>query len=209
MFCGPPYSILFIFLLDLRKGASFRMSTAKKMNKESDKECWMAFLGGDKAAFSALFLKYHPILLNYGLRLCQNEALAEECIQDLFCYIYEKRDTLNPINHMKGYLFASYRRRVMQVCNKSVQTFPIEDYPTYNGHQSHEEEIIMSEIYLEKRHRLAQLLDALPFRQREVIFLKYYNGLDAAEIREVMGISHQGALNILYKAMKNLRRIAQ
>ncbi|MEM8523267.1 MAG: sigma-70 family RNA polymerase sigma factor [Bacteroidota bacterium] len=57
----------------------------------------------------------------------------------------------------------------------------------------------------QKHHLLEQVLNELPTRQREVIYLKYYNNLSSKEIAEVMEISQQGVLNTLYKAFKKLR----
>jgi RNA polymerase sigma factor (sigma-70 family) len=52
---------------------------------------------------------------------------------------------------------------------------------------------------------ISKLLNKLPKRQKEAIYLKYYSGLKATEIAEIMNINYQSVVNILYKALKNLK----
>jgi len=52
---------------------------------------------------------------------------------------------------------------------------------------------------------MSKLLNKLPKRQKEAIYLKYYSGLKATEISEVMNINYQSVVNILHKALKNLK----
>ena len=51
----------------------------------------------------------------------------------------------------------------------------------------------------------AKLLNKLPKRQKEAIYLKYYSGLKATDIAEIMDINYQSVVNILHKAIKNLK----
>jgi len=175
-----------------------------------DQMLWDRFIEGEEEAFSALFMRYHPLLINYGLRISQNEGLAEECVQDLFCYLYERRGKLKTITSIKGYLLVSFRRRIIRACNEPVSPFS----PSLDANRSGaleptiEDQIISGEHQSFLKSRLKNLLTALPIRQREVIYLKYYSGLDTAEIKTVMGISHQGVLNVLYKALKSLKHLS-
>ena len=68
-----------------------------------------------------------------------------------------------------------------------------------------EEVITSQETAVFKNRNLSQLLNKLPSRQREAIFLKYYSGLKAKEISEIMGINYQSVINTLFKAIKSLK----
>ena len=56
-----------------------------------------------------------------------------------------------------------------------------------------------------KNENLSELLNKLPKRQKEAIYLKYYSGLKAKEISEIMGVNYQSVLNTLHKAIKSLK----
>jgi RNA polymerase sigma factor (sigma-70 family) len=181
------------------------------MDPRTDQHLWQQFQEGEKAAFPILFLRYHPLLFRYGLSLSQDSELVEECIQDLFCYLYEKRAQLTSVHHIKGYLFASFRRRVLRALTYEGKYLAMDTVvdAAIETQLTKEEHIIDREESGLRRRKLSEMLDSLPSRQREVIFLKYFDGLDTEEITQVMGISHQGVLNVLHKAHKNMRKLAR
>jgi len=47
----------------------------------------------------------------------------------------------------------------------------------------------------------------LPARQREVIFLKYYNNLSYEEIAGIMGIEQDSVYKLTYKALEKLQKL--
>lgn len=53
---------------------------------------------------------------------------------------------------------------------------------------------------------LTQALNALSWRQKEAVYLRYYNGLRTKEIAEIMGVANQTILNTLYQALKKIRK---
>ena len=52
---------------------------------------------------------------------------------------------------------------------------------------------------------LPKILNGLPKRQKEAIYLKYYSGLKAKEIAKIMNINYQSVINLLFKAIKSLK----
>ena len=63
--------------------------------------------------FDQLFLEYFPMLFHYGLKFSEEEQLVEDCIQELFIYLYEKDIKLTKIKYPKTYLFIALRRRII------------------------------------------------------------------------------------------------
>lgn len=52
---------------------------------------------------------------------------------------------------------------------------------------------------------LSKSLNKLPKRQKEAIYLKYYTGLNAKEIAEIMEINYQSVVNLIHKGIKSLK----
>jgi len=48
-------------------------------------------------------------------------------------------------------------------------------------------------------------LSRLTNRQKEIIYLKYYQNLSYEEVSEIMNINYQVARNLLYQAIKSLK----
>ncbi|MCG1036291.1 RNA polymerase sigma factor [Polaribacter sargassicola] len=177
------------------------------MEKITDQYVWKALKEGDLNAFSVLFESYYPQLHNYGLKICKNVALTEDTLQDFFLYIYEHRQNLSDIDNIAPYLFTSYKRFLIKVLKKNeklVQTdFSAENFVDIQF--SAEEIITKHETEIFKNKKLNKLLNNLPKRQKEAIYLKYYSGLKASEIANIMDINYQSVVNTLHKAMKNLK----
>ena len=178
------------------------------MLKDQDQKNWIGFLEGDKRAFSELYLKYHPLLLRYGCRLVQDPVEAEDAVQELFCYLYEKRLDLSIVIKVKSYLYLSYRRRLLQKISSKRQLTKLEE-PQLNLMQlSQEDVLIKGEHQQELNQHLKELLADVTPNQREVIYLRYYADMENKEIARVLGIRHQSILNILYRGFKKLRALA-
>jgi RNA polymerase sigma-70 factor (ECF subfamily) len=72
---------------------------------------------------------------------------------------------------------------------------------------SHETLLIEDEESIEKAHRLSIALQKLSRRQKEIIYLKYYQELSYAEVCDIMDINYQIARNLLYQSIKVLKKI--
>jgi RNA polymerase sigma factor (sigma-70 family) len=177
------------------------------MQKLTDKFIWKSLKEGDLNAFSVLFESYYPQLHNYGLKICKNTVLTEDTLQDFFLYVYEHRDNLSDLDTIAPYLFTSYKRfllRAMKKNEKIKQTdFSIEIFADVQF--SAEELMTSQETEQFKNKNLSKLLNKLPKRQKEAIYLKYYSGLKAKEISEIMDINYQSVVNTLHKAIKSLK----
>ena len=68
------------------------------------------------------------------------------------------------------------------------------------------EDVIISE---QIREDVKYLIEELPALQREVLVMRYYQGLSFKEIAEVTGVSINTALGRMRYAILNLRRLAQ
>ncbi len=177
------------------------------MQETRDRNQWLAFIRGDKEAFSNLYLRYHPILLQYGTRLVNDAIEAEETIQELFCYLYEKRSDLAVVTHVKSYLFLAYRRRLLEKVTSKRNLARIKDAEVPIMQLSQEDIIIAAEYATERKIFLSKVLDELTPNQREVIYLRYYLNMSNKEIAKMLSMKHQSILNILYRSFKKLRKV--
>jgi len=174
------------------------------MNDNPDKNLWQFFVGGDLNAFSTLFKNYYQQLHNYGLRISNDSAMTEDCLQDFFVYLYEHRESLGNIKCVRSYLFVSFRRSVIKALKKRRELTSIDEI---NSRFTFSEEEIRFEKEMSKQKAVIvnSVLNRLSPREREVIYLKYYSDLKTPEITEVMHISYQSVLNTLQKAFTKLR----
>ena len=77
-----------------------------------DAVVWNAFKSGDRKALDYIFNKYVKLLYAYGGKITKDQDLVEDCIQDLFVELWQRRHSLSEVTHIKYYLLKSLRRRV-------------------------------------------------------------------------------------------------
>ncbi len=179
------------------------------MRDAQDRTDWLGLVRGDQTCFSSLYLKYHPLLLRYGTRLVGDAVEAEEAVQELFIYLFERRDTLSIVERVKPYLFLSFRRRLLQKISKKRSYRELKQEGELKMHLSQEDLLIAREEGEIEKAFLKKMLSELTSNQREVIYLRYYADLTNKEIAELLGMRHQSILNILYRSFQKLRRLLE
>ena len=173
-----------------------------------DSTLWSNLKLGDEKAFSQLFEKYYPHLVQYGNSFSTNEDKVQDCVQDVFTDIWVYRNTLNDAVLVKAYLFASVRKRISRlqeqdrIFRKSATVDAIEFLFDF----SIEHQLIADEITASKVSNLNKLVNDLPARQKEALYLRYHEGLGIEEIADTLQVNYQSASNLLYRAVLNIRK---
>lgn len=177
------------------------------MKELSDKILWKALKDGDLKAFSIIYKSYYPRLYGYGLKISKDSTITEDTLQDFFIYVYEHRENLSSLETIAPYLFSSYRRLLIKTIKKNAKVISFNDLksPLIDIHFSPEEILTNQESETFKNKNLSILLNKLPKRQKEAIYLKYYAELNTSDIAAVMHLNYQSASNTIHKAIKNLR----
>lgn len=173
-----------------------------------DRVLWQDFLAGDVRAFEKLMSDNFRLLFRYGSKFSRDRELVKDSIQDLFLVLWEKRENLNPDAAVKPYLMASLRRLMHR--HTSSRTWvggdalqQEDDY--FDIEFSVEETYIANEATAVRTGQLQKLMNALPRRQKEVVYLKFFQELTRDQIAEVMAISPQTVSNLLQIAIRHLK----
>ncbi len=183
---------------------------AKKypMPEPSEQHYWQSFKADNADAFEYLYRSYSAGLYNYGSKFSKDKDLIKECIQDLFIGIWTRRTTLGNPDHLKNYLYKSFRhllfKKTFQLQNFEVYEEETENY-SFHVSLNVEEAIIDGEHKLKVTEQLNLVMAKLTARQREAVFLKFYEQLSYEEIAEVMGISVKASYKIMARALGFLK----
>lgn len=182
------------------------------MNSKSsfpeDRVLWQDFLAGELRAFEKLMSDNFRLLFRYGSKFSKDRELVKDSIQDLFMILWEKRDNLSPDAAVKPYLMASLRRLMhRQVSSRTwVGGEALQDEDDYFEIEfSVEDDYIRNEATNTRTLQLQKLLNALPRRQKEVVYLKFFQELSRDQIAEVMAVSPQTVSNLLQIAIRHLK----
>lgn len=174
------------------------------LSQKSDKELWDLLRKNNKEAFSLLYKRHIEALFNFGLKLTSNREILKDTLQELFTEFWNKRQTLSEVTHVKVYLMKSFRYKLLRAIahSQKKRTYSLEELlQTVSNPKLHD-----TELALERKKRLKKILQQLPERQREVIHLRYFQNLKNEEIAEILNVNYQSVSNILYRAVKKLKK---
>jgi RNA polymerase sigma-70 factor (ECF subfamily) len=167
---------------------------------------WLLALEGDEHAFHSIHGELFRGLYDYALKLLQDGQLADDAVQELFVKVWVKREVIGPLQKVKPYFFTALRRQILnQLRNRQLRQMRIGALPGPDIDFSPEEIFVRNEEYLSLQAKIADLLNELPKRQKEVIYLHYFEEMDYTQIAGVMGINYQSVLNLTQKALRKLR----
>lgn len=172
---------------------------------KSDSLLWKEFLYGDIAAYEHIYRTYMPTLYNYGCKICQEESLVLDSIQELFIILLEKRTQLSETNSIKFYLLKSLKTTLIRALEKQKKRKDKENKAAFEVSFYFDENFDNS-IREEQIAKLKQALKNLSPRQKEAITLRFYDNLSFDEISEIMNIEVNSVYKILYKAIDNLHQ---
>ncbi|QRR02160.1 RNA polymerase sigma factor [Dyadobacter sandarakinus] len=171
---------------------------------------WQQCCEGDKSAFAEITELNYAALYHYGTRFTQDRDLIKDCIQDLFLNIWEKRARLSHISALRPYLFQSLRNNLIHRLRRQSLFSDIDNAASEPPDDvSPEADWIFQETDQLNATRLRSALDTLPKRQREALYLRYYENLSYEEIAVIMGLQRQAVANYLQYGIQKLREYWQ
>ncbi|GAB3508678.1 RNA polymerase sigma factor [Emticicia fontis] len=178
-------------------------------NTPTDSQLWQQLKSGSELALGKLLKKYFNLLQNYGYKFVRKEDFVKDCVQEVFVEIWTRRNTIAQPDSVRAYLLSSVRKKILresvrQKINQESEIIDIENDLNFVEF-SPELQIIEEENTQENIKKISTLLNSLPKRQREVIYLKYYQNLERDEIAEIMGINSQSVSNLLQVAFQTIR----
>jgi len=172
---------------------------------------WESFLRGDDKSFSSIYELYINQLISYGYKLCTDQEIINDGLQEIFIDLFLKREKLNvDIKNLKAYLFVSLRNSLIKKIKsgKRIELFDIKDNKfefDFNVEYSYQDRLIEEEISQEIKELLKAATQKLPAKQKEIIYLKFEEEMSYPEIAEIMDISIESARKLLYRALLSLR----
>lgn len=169
---------------------------------------WNRFKNGDIRALESLYNTHINSLVKYGLKITADSNLVKDCIQDLFVELWKNKQNLADTTDPKFYLFRSLRNKLSRALSRQSFVSEAEIQLATNSLATSYIELDIAEKEQEfyTLHNLQQLLDKLPRRQHEVIYLRFYHNFSYESIAALMSMNYQSVLNLMQRAIKTLRK---
>lgn len=169
---------------------------------------WSRLQKGDAAALESLMRLCLKEMFHYGTKFSADDEFIKDCIQDVFLEIWQRHTTLGTAPSVKAYLFASLRRRMHKLYRQRERLFSANSADVNAGFDvvfSPENHWIEQETIIENARNISALLNKLSKREKEIVYLKFYQNLSRTEIAEVMNLNQQSVSNLLQTTLQKMR----
>lgn len=159
----------------------------------------------DQAAFTAIYQRYWKTLFHEAMHVLRSQKEAEDCVQELFVSLWNRRQTLS-VSTLRAYLQAAIRYQCIDRMEKDmIRGGYLEDFTTYlEANQtmpSIEEELYARELAA----NIDQVMDKMPGKMREVFRLSRQEHLTHREIASRLQISEETVKKQIYLALRILK----
>lgn len=168
--------------------------------KKDHSELWVLFVNGDSAAFQTIYSFYYQMLFNFGKRFLE-ETEVEDCIHDTFLNILKYKNSATAVTNVKSYLFKCLRNQIYKVKKSNQLEFDLNEGTVVYEEDDQDQELILKQ--------LKEIISKLSPREREIVYLKYFQNFNNIEISEMLDINYQTVRNILANAIKRLRKLGE
>lgn len=155
-------------------------------------------------AFEQLFKTHFRGLYAYALTIVQDEIMAEELVQNMFCRLWEKKSQLEIHTSLKAYLYKTvYHDSLNYLKHQKVRAahamYVVKHAETGVDNAADKAEAGQLDA------RIHQALSELPEQCRTIFQLSRYEGLKYHEIAQVLQLSVKTVENQMGKALKLMR----
>jgi len=164
---------------------------------------------GDEDAFKYFFDTYYDDLCNFVNGYLRDEKLSEDIVQDIFIYLWEKKDSLSSDCSIKSYLYSASKNKSLNYLrnaknkNRIAENFILQSDSVSN--ESADQFLEFEEL----KKILCNAVEKLPPQCKTVYRLSRDGGLTYKEISEKMGIAVKTVENQMSIAIKKIKDILQ
>jgi RNA polymerase sigma-70 factor (ECF subfamily) len=174
----------------------------------TDAELVRDALAGSQAAYRTLVTRYASAAVNVAARLVHDRAVAEELAQDAFVRAFARLDSYDPERKFSAWFFRVLHNLVIDhLRRRRVETVSL-DALTADGYQGPTDAAAASpEDEVERQGLALALEDALGRLRREyreVVVLRYQQGLTIEEIAAALDLPEGTVKTFLHRARKEL-----
>lgn len=187
----------------------------------------------DEGAFAVLIDRYHSVMLRVAIVYVRDRAVAQDVVQDAWVGVLRGIDRFEARSSLKTWIFRIVVSNAKRRAARESRTLPLSavnwlvphsleaavepdrflpaDDPRWPGHwvsmppvwaEAADERLLAGETLAMVR----AAIDALPAKQREVVYLRDAQGWSADEVCNVLRISDTNQRVLLHRGRSRVRR---
>ena len=175
--------------------------------EEINEDCLiLLFNEGDEFAFKEIYKLYGQRLYSFAFAMTSNHLLSEDVVTETFVKAWQKREHFDELRNLKAFLFTVARNSCLDYIKHigrrrlaQTEILYLSDHKTSDT----ETKVICADL-LNKIFHQAQ---SLPVTAKKIFFMTFAEGLNPAEIAQILQMPIQNVHNNKNRAVDILRVI--
>lgn len=158
---------------------------------------------GDEAAYEVIFKEFYRPLSLFANKYLQDVEMSKDLVQEMFFYLFEKRETLNIHTSLKSFLYQSVKNRCLNQL-KSSKLHEAHHKVILNAQSINlveDDEVEMAEL----EDRIASIVAEMPPQTKRVFEMSRFDGIDNQAIADELNISKRTVETHISSALRRLR----
>lgn len=179
-----------------------------------DEELVIKLRSGDEAAFAVLVRTHHGALVRLATTIVGSRAVADEVVQDTWLAVVRGVDRFEGRSSLRTWLFRILVNRARTTAGKERRSESIPDIDSdrfdatgvWAAPPVPWADQVDDRLMAEQVAPLARTaIDTLPDAQRQVLLLRDVEGLPAADVADLLGLSDGNQRVLLHRARARVR----
>ncbi len=168
---------------------------------------WDDYRKGDPYALARIMEIFYADLFHWGMRIHYEREFVKDCLQDVFINLHRIQHKIGKVENVKSYLMVTVKRHMIQELEKqrTIKQVRWPDHAEFAVEFAVDFRLIKEEEDYHTLTKLNTLVNTLPTRQKEIIYLRFYQNLTFDQISVVMQLGKQSVYNLIQKALKTLK----
>ncbi len=176
---------------------------------KSPEHYWNLLVRGDKIGLEGIYCQYAPELFAFGMSLVPDYDFVQDCIQEVFLDIWKYHRNLHGVSNIKIYLFKSTSHKIFKEIKRAKKT----DWAELNEEnlslvsiEPVESELVKLQAKEYLQVRVANVLEKLPKRQKQVLNHLFFDHFTYEEVAKIMGINLRSTYTLAWKAITTVKK---
>lgn len=161
----------------------------------------IAVQAGDKDALNRLAQHYHKALLRFAYKLCADEQLASDIVQDVWLETSKTLQRLQEPRAFKSWIFRAVRWR----CIDQLRRLQREEQYQKEQRQSQGEDLLDNGPPDASNQAVIKFINQLPATEREVLHLFYLEESSVQEVAVILNVPAGTVKSRLNRARNKLK----
>jgi len=168
------------------------------MREESDERLVERAGGGEIEAFEELYYRYRGWVYALARRFTGDDELAADATQEVFIYLLGKFPGFQLTSRMTTFLYPTTKHIALTIKRNRGEAVSVEQAGVEpEAKESTEED--------KQRAELADAMASLTEEHREVVLMRFVDGMTVEEVARALGVAQGTVKSRLSRAMETLR----